>query len=143
LKNTLHFQKVYFSIASKKIHTCRGNYELWKKRIDEVHAGRAELSLRYWSGSPYNSKKDGSKQIEFARLGKNDGIGIQLLMLSYTMILGALKNNDVALTSTHGGLSLSDVAKNDGLSLQDFKDYFKGYDLSEPLAIIHFTKFRY
>jgi len=35
------------------------------------------------------------------------------------------------------------LAKNDGLSLQDFKDWFKGYDFSKPMAIIHFTRFRY
>jgi hypothetical protein len=130
---------VYFSIASKKFIlageiTNYGRSALMKCMLVEPN---------YPCVIGPAGQKDGSKQIEFARLGKNDGIGIQLLMLSYTMILGALKNNDVALTSTHGGLSLSDVAKNDGLSLQDFKDYFKGYDLSEPLAIIHFTKFRY
>ena len=25
----------------------------------------------------------------------------------------------------------------------DFKEWFKGYDLSKPMAIIHFTAFRY
>ena len=38
---------------------------------------------------------------------------------------------------------VSDLAKNDGLSLTYFTDWFKGYDLSKPMAIIHFTKFRY
>lgn len=36
-----------------------------------------------------------------------------------------------------------DLAHNDGLSTDDFKEWFRGYDLSQPLAIIHFTKFRY
>jgi hypothetical protein len=35
------------------------------------------------------------------------------------------------------------LAKNDGLSLKNFKEWFKKYDISEPMAIIHFTKFRY
>ena len=35
------------------------------------------------------------------------------------------------------------LAKNDGLSLNDWVYWFGGYDLSEPMAIIHFTKFRY
>ena len=35
------------------------------------------------------------------------------------------------------------ISKNDGLLLDDFKAWFKGYDLSEPMAIIQFTKFRY
>jgi hypothetical protein len=42
-----------------------------------------------------------------------------------------------------GGFKLDYLAKNDGLSLDDFKEWFKGYDLSKPLALIHFTKFRY
>lgn len=40
-------------------------------------------------------------------------------------------------------MALTALAKNDGLSLEDFKAWFKNYDLSEPLAIIQFTKFRY
>jgi hypothetical protein len=39
--------------------------------------------------------------------------------------------------------SLNLLSKNDGLSLKDFKDWFKGYDLSKPMTVIHFTKFRY
>lgn len=35
------------------------------------------------------------------------------------------------------------LVQNDGLSLNDWVDWFGGYDLSEPMAIIHFTKFRY
>ena len=35
------------------------------------------------------------------------------------------------------------IANNDGLSLDDWKEWFKGYDLSQSMAIIHFTKFRY
>jgi len=35
------------------------------------------------------------------------------------------------------------LANNDGLSAEDFEAWFKGYNLSEPMAIIHFTEFRY
>ena len=35
------------------------------------------------------------------------------------------------------------LAKNDGLSFNDWFYWFEKYDLSKPLAIIHFTKFRY
>jgi len=124
--------------SPSKIHTIRANYPLWAKRISEIQNGKAILSIRYWSDKPYNSK-----QVEICQLDKNSGIGIQLLNLSDTMISGALKNHDVALTSLNGGLSLSTIAKNDGLSLEDFKEWFKGYDLSQSMAIIHFTSFRY
>lgn len=67
----------YIQSPTSKIHTIRANYDLWKKRIDEVNAGEAVLSLRYWTGKPYNSK-----QQEFARLDKNSGIGVQKLTFS-------------------------------------------------------------
>ena len=35
------------------------------------------------------------------------------------------------------------IAINDGLTLKDWDDWFSDYDKTEPLAIIHFTKFRY
>jgi len=98
-----------------------------------------------WSASPYNRLHDGSHPVEIARFDKDSGIGVQKLNLSDTMIHGALKNNDVALTYSNGngGLSLSTIAHNDGLSLPDFKAWFRKADLSKPIAIIHFTKFRY
>lgn len=39
--------------------------------------------------------------------------------------------------------SMVSIAEHDGLSLNDWVDWFGGYDLPEPMAIIHFTKFRY
>ena len=33
------------------------------------------------------------------------------------------------------------LSNNDGLDFDDWKEWFKGYDLSKPLAIIHFTKY--
>lgn len=35
------------------------------------------------------------------------------------------------------------LARNDGLTLEDWREWFRGYDLSKPMAVIHFTKFRY
>ena len=40
-------------------------------------------------------------------------------------------------------ISLLELSKNDGLSLEDLKSWFKPYDLSKPMVIIHFGKFRY
>jgi hypothetical protein len=40
-------------------------------------------------------------------------------------------------------VNIDKLSKNDGLSLPDFKAWFMGYDLNEPMAIIHFTTFRY
>src|SRR3954469_18122827 len=38
-----------------KIHTIRGNYPFWSKRIDAINRGEAILSIRQWTGKPYNS----------------------------------------------------------------------------------------
>lgn len=124
-------------ILGKKLHTIRANYELWEKRIIAVQEGKAVLSIRYWSGSPYNFKKDGSKQIELTRLDKDSGVGIQKIEKGIFFDFAIeLKNLIIELPDKQ-------IAINDGLSLDDFKAWFRGYDLSKPMAIIHFTKFRY
>ena len=114
-----------------KLHTIRANYPLWEKRIKEVQEGKAFLSVRMWSGKPY-----WSKQIEIARLTAANGVGIQRLRFLGDNFNGGYIRN---------GVYPSDkiLAKNDGLSLADWEEWFRDYDLSKPLAIIHFTKFRY
>lgn len=116
-------------IYERKIHTIRANYPLWAKRIAEIERGEACLSIRQWTGKPYHSK-----QVEIARLTKVDGVGIQKAELT----------NDLAeciIGERH--YSYVDIARNDGLRPADWLDWFKGYELTQPMAIIHFTKFRY
>lgn len=114
-----------------KIHTIRANYEFWKKRFEKITKGEAILSIREWVGKPYGK---GSTQHELIRLTHKDGIGIQKLQF--------VENNcclidDVSLPS------IRILANNDGLSLEDWEDWFSTYDLSKPMAIIHFSSFRY
>jgi len=122
-----------FFPCNPKLHTCRANYELWAKRVKEIQEGKAILSIRYWSGKPYNSK-----QVEICQLDKNSGIGVQILFFDECKI-----NKPLIADSSKTFILPSLIAKNDGLSLEDFKDWFRKYDLSKPMAIIHFTKFRY
>ena len=117
-----------------KLHTIRSNYPLWERRIKEVQEGKAVLSLRYWSGRPYSSK-----QVEFAVLDKDSGCGIQDLIFLNRNILDPI----IAINSDCLELDINDLYENDGLSFNDFKEWFKKYDLSKPMAIIHFTRFRY
>ena len=114
-----------------KLHTIRANYPLWEKRIKDIQEGKAFLSVRQWSDKPYRSK-----QIEIARLTTANGVGIQKLCFLGDNFNGGYIRN---------GAYPSDkiLAKNDGLPLADWEEWFRGYDLSKPLAIIHFTKFRY
>lgn len=119
-----------------KIHTMRSNYQYWKDRFVLIDKGDACLSIRKWSGKPYRSKT-----IEIARLTKEDGIGLQKASIRIDEIYGVpelfLENG--MCTSTWGGL----IAKKDGLTSKDWCSWFRNYDLSKPIAIIQFTKFRY
>jgi hypothetical protein len=109
-----------------KIHTIRANYDLWKKRADKINRGEAVLSVRYWTGKPYNSKQ--KEVFVFEKIGVEK---LQLDMLGWFI-------DDI-----DSDYATKDFAKNDGLSEEDFKQWFKGQDFSKPKAIIHFSDFRY
>jgi hypothetical protein len=113
-----------------KLHTIRGNYELWLKRAEMINKGEAVLSIRYWSDKPYRSK-----QVELYEISE---IGVQKLNFKFNDICYPVVDNNTDSTSVFDQLH-----KNDGLEWEDFKEWFKGYDLSKPMAIIHFTPFRY
>ena len=126
--NSLYLEDFSTGDGEYKIHTIRSNFPLWEKRIKEVQNGRAMLSLRQWEDKPYRSK-----QRIICNLTKDNSIGIQRLVFKqerYTYV------NDKHV-------DLMRLANNDGLSLYDFSKWFKPYNLSEPLAVIHFTPFRY
>jgi hypothetical protein len=129
-------------VYEMKRHTFRGNYPLWKKRIDEVLAGNAVIVLKYHSLGRYVK---GNKQIEFARLDKDSGVGVQE---------GIYKTDfeepfsGMAIRCEDGvfrDFPFYQVADGDGLTDADFACWFeKGkYELTEPMACIHFTSFRY
>ncbi len=110
---------------SEKIHTIRANYDLWKKRIDHINEGNAILSIRYWSDKPYKSK-----MIEIIQLEK---VGIEKLE----------EPNNILFTKIgEAKVDWYDLAENDGLSIEDLDEWFK-HCKNEPMAVIHFTDFRY
>lgn len=108
-----------------KIHTIRQNFTLWNQRIADINNSKAILSVREWSGRPYNSP-----QTELMRLCQ---LGIQ--KIDWTP-LGWFINDEDSDTCGYT------IATNDGLPWQDFKDWFKGKPIQD-CAIIHFTDFRY
>lgn len=125
-------------LRGEKIHTIRGNYELWKKRLDQVRNRKAILSIRQWEGLPYRSK-----QIEIAKITSISGCGVQYISLwkpNEDQIYWQINNRKVKET-------FNDVAKNDGLDIEDFKCWFipkkDAKDFYFEGAIIHFTPFRY
>lgn len=119
-----------------KLHTIRANYPLWEKRIREVQNGNAVLSVRQWSGRPY-----ASKQVTVATLTAADGIGIQKLENPRGFLSDLCKIDGKAYY--HADYRKGELVKNDGLSMDDWLCWFMPYDYTKPLAIIHFTSFRY
>lgn len=117
-----------------KLHTIRGNYETWVGRFKKIESGEACISIRQWTGKPY-----ASKQVEIANLKKEDGIGLQVLNFYHGSSQDALFYPSIDGKPCDS----TELAKNDGLSLNDWKNWFKKADFSKPMAIIHFTKFRY
>lgn len=72
--------------------------------------------------------------MEIARLAAKDCVGIQKLEIFDLMRPAKVDGRLV---------DLMDLARNDGLSFSDWYHWFRDYDIIKPLAIIHFTKFRY
>ena len=72
-------------------------------------------------------------------LDKDSGVGVQKLLFGINDLLYPIAGDGI----WHRVLNLENLAKNDGLSIDDFKDWFKNYDLRKPMAIIQFTEFRY
>lgn len=122
---TQFFTKI---IREEKKHTIRANYDLWKRRIDNINAGKAILSIREWTAQPYRSP-----QRELCVMKR---VGLQKLEM--TPLGWFVDDYDSDFTT-------QDFAAHDGLSFLDFSDWFRGkisIDM-EPMAIIHFTDFRY
>ena len=123
---------IIYGLHGYKLHTIRANYELWKKRFEEIERGEACLSVRQWSGKPYRSK-----MIEICRLTKDDGIGIQKLYLT----------DEINLLGEYGIVEstweLFEIPGDSKVPIWHLRIRTRKYDKSKPLAIIHFTKFRY
>ena len=114
--------------AKEKLHTIRPNYEAWKKKIEKVKNGESELIVEQWSGLPYRS----SPELLFKYDDKDD---IDVSKLTYEEGKGLVVNDEVIVPTEI-------LAKNDGLTLQEFEDWFKVFP-TEPMAILHFNSFRY
>jgi hypothetical protein len=116
-----------------KKHTVRGNYVFWKKRIDNINAGLAKLSVRGWMGRPY-----ASKQYIIQELYKGE-VGIQRININLKVYPPYVEVDGKLLQATP---DVEDsIYFQDGLTLADWKEWFKS-----PLyngCIIHWTDLRY
>lgn len=117
-------------IRGEKIHTIRGNYEYWKKVSEAVNAGTHVLSFRTWNGVPYRSG-----QTEFLELSS-----FEVEKIAITKIVPRV------FTPKNMSLHFGDVCHNDGLSEEDFHNWFfppKSKHEIVKAAMLHFTDFRY
>lgn len=110
----------------EKIHSLRSDYVKWKLRIDEINAGAAYLSIRYW-----REKSGKRKQVEILRLGEGE-VAIQKCFRRKfdTIDIGGLRFYD------------KDLCHRDGLDLKDFRDWFSK-PTDQAMGLVHFTLFRY
>jgi hypothetical protein len=147
----------------EKIHTIRvlnsNSKKTWSEKISEVQEGKAVLVVYPWDGKSYS--KDGNTNLfVFGRdqtedfineLMKSDrykcatpvidsGLGVQKALFADELSCVSVANTEHAEVNI---VSYSTIARNDGLSPEDFKAWFAEKDLSKPFEIIHFTKFRY
>lgn len=117
-------------LSGEKIHTIRSNPYFWRDRLHQVNVGLAELSLRHWLGKPY-----ASRQHEFARMA-HDTVGWEHCIIHPIAPPDTVVVGDVRFDYP----SVKRVARNDGLSEEDFRSWFP-----KPIhgIIIHLTGFRY
>lgn len=119
----------------EKIHTIRHDAKgIWEKRFAKIKAGLMYLAMKEWTGRPYNSE-----QRDLTQRTREDGIGLQKIQMEYS---GETK---CIMAQVNGkGVDPAIIAKNDGLSLEDFIEwFFHGKSGSFSGKIIHFTDYRY
>lgn len=129
--NTLFEVKLF---AGRKIHTIRADEkEQWEKKIADINEGKKILCVREWTGRPYNSEQADIKQ--FVQ------VGLQDITITYGV------DDETPQAWVDGKpVPVELLAKNDGLELSDFIEWFFGSVHKGNVfkgKIIHFTDFRY
>lgn len=120
---------------NEKIHTVRHDAKsMWENRFSKIKAGTMYLALKEWAGRPYNSE-----QRDLTQRTREDGIGLQKIQMEYS------EETECITAKVDGkGVDPAIIAKNDGLSLEDFIEwFFHGKSGSFSGKIIHFTDYRY
>lgn len=137
-----HGEPTHFAsklVNGEKLHTIRGNYDLWKVNADKMQTGEYVLSVRQWSGVPRRSKQ---REI----YNTDECIGVEHIAIMYSVDDDRLSVciEDRYLTADE----IERLAKNDGTTVEDFKDWFFAkqrhkQDATFNGVIVHFTPLRY
>lgn len=150
-EETLFREKIIFG---SKRHTCRSNYEYWKKKIDRLKEVGGVLSVRQWSANPYRSPQEIVKEIPA------ESVGVQKLILHRVKEIieyyvegtpepvAIIAGYEYTATVDGYNIPVGLLAEKDGLTLEEFKAWFapvfdKKKAATLEFAIIHFTKERY
>jgi hypothetical protein len=120
-----------------KIHTIRENVDYWTKKIALIKKGEAKLCMYYWKGMPYRSKT-----FEFFSTCRPE-IDIQYIAFDKEMKYAFVDDSPEISVHYLNRYPIEVIAENDGLTVEDFREWFKGTDPEKVKAIIHFTEFRY
>lgn len=116
-------------LSGEKIHTIRANAD-WQKRLKNSHV----LTITTWKGAYKKSEKEIVKTIT-----KEQGLGYELVEF-YNEVFAKVT---CPKTGKSVQVKYKELAKNDGLNVDDFNAWFENYDIQSPLILIHFTNFRY
>jgi len=119
--------------AGEKIHTIRYNAKgVWDERYKGISSGKKYLSVREWTGRPYNSE-----QREFAQYEK---IGLQHITMT-----NCATDPYPQCWVDGKEIPIQEIARNDGLSIEDFVEWFFGNNKENTFegVVIHLTDFRY
>lgn len=126
----------------EKRHTCRCNYDYWKEGIDSLQKRGGVLSLRQWSGKPYQKNTTQERIMDIPA----SIVDVQKLVMRRNLAKEGGYDYSAQVEGTP--VQVSQLAKNDGLTLEDFKAWFNPvFDENKAdaltFAVIHFTTFRY
>lgn len=116
-------------LSGEKIHTIRVSAD-WQKRLYNNHV----LTITTWKGAYKKSEKEIVKTIT-----REQGLGYEIIEFYNESLAKVTCPN----TNKSVFVKYKTIAKNDGLSLEDFHAWFENYDIQSPLILIHFTNFRY
>lgn len=119
--------------SGDKIHTIRYNAKgVWDERYKGIYSGKKYLSVREWTGRPYNSEQ--------RELSRFDKIGLQHVTMTYSS-----ENSFPQVWIDGKQVSIQEVAKHDGLTVEEFVEWFFGNSKENMFkgVVIHFTDFRY
>lgn len=106
-----------------KIHEIRSNFNYWLEKAELVNSGDAELYLHELTDFRYDLVHD-----SFAKYSQ--------------MVIQRLKfiDGDINQPTVHGrDVEWSTLSNNNGLTVDQLKDYFKYHDLNETFAVIFFN----